>query len=251
MKLSLLVFVFALPACDQVFGLTGYERACDLRTFTGEPAALMAGEDASRDDAGLVVGVAGGLPFELAPGGTAQPIDLGLYVPAGVSLSPEGDVLFYSGELEPPLLQVAHRSGDGPWSLGGAVPAGVFAGAPTASDLGPRHVLVRLHDATPDVQEYVETAQQTWVAIGAPFAVPSVFAPSLLPNGLTLVYASGGTTGSGDAPGVYAAQRDDLGGAFGAPRLVRAGSFTGAQMSPQCDQLVAADGSAQSIEVFP
>jgi hypothetical protein len=250
MKLSyLFILTITVAGCDDVFGLTGYERACELRTFAGAPTQLASGDDVSRDDAGLLVGVSAGLPFEVAPGGTAQPIDLGVYVPVGVSLSPEGDELFYSAEIEPPLLQLAHRAGDDSWTVGGAVPAGRFAGAPTAAELGPRHVLVRTNDATTDVQEYVETDRQTWAATGAVMQVPSVFAPSLLPNGLTLVYA---TTEDADAAGagVYAAQRDSVDDRFGAPRLVRAGTFGAATLSPLCDQLVAADADTHDIEVF-
>jgi hypothetical protein len=234
--------------CDKVFGLTGYEVPCDLHAFTGTPKPVIPVEDAARDDAGLVVGVSGGLPFELAPGSAPQPIDLGIYVPSGVALAPEGDALFFSGAIEPPLLQTAKRLGSGDWVVGGDVPAGVYAGATTAVALGPRRVLARLHDATQDVQEYEQTELGTWQPINGVLSLPSVFAPSLLPNGLTLVFATlaGGSGGSG----VYAAQRDSLDAAFGTPRLVLAGSFNDAAMTSQCSAVAVADRDSGMLEVF-
>jgi hypothetical protein len=239
--------VVALAGCDRVFGLTGYEVPCDLHAFTGSAIPVVAASDVARDDADLILGIADGAPFELAAGGTPQPIDLGVYVPVGLGLAPEGALLLFSGAIEPPLLQSARRVGSGVWVVGGDVPAGVYAGAPTATELGPRRTLVRIDAATADVQEYIQTDLGTWQPIGAVLEVDSLFAPNLLPNGLTMVYA--GTDSAGGAAGVYAAQRAALDGRFGAPRLLYAGAFDSAVLSAQCDALTVGDPTLPSIEV--
>jgi hypothetical protein len=210
----LAVALIALGAgCDLVVGLNDQPRLCSIQRFDraahadvaplpsyDQATPLMPTSFSISGDASRAVVTFNGLPYEIAlPGGAPVAIDLGPYVPAALALAPEGDELFVSAQLEPPLLSAARRDASGTWTLDGVAPAGVYAGTPSALEFGPARILVRLRDAQPDVQEY-ELDGNSWVAIGAPHAVGGMYAPNLTADGLAMTFAADGVAYAATRP---------------------------------------------------
>jgi hypothetical protein len=228
--------VVLLAGCDVAFNVTGYEAKCDLQSFSNNssPRAIATAVDFGiTEDEDLLVGVNDGSFFQMT-GTAVAPVDLGIYPSVAFGLAPEGDRLFLSSVAdEPPRIQSEERHRDGTWEVLGHVPAGVYAGTPSALRYGPRRVLVRLSDAAVGIQEYIESDALTWVPAGPVLAIDAAFAPSLSPNALTMVY-------SGDG-GVFARQRDALDEDFGDPVLLLAGDHRAPVLSPRCDSLFVVD----------
>ena len=155
---------------------------------------------------------------------------------ASLGIAPENDLLVFSGMSEPPTLVVA-RFVDGVWTEDTRLPPkGVFAGSPTSTDFGARRVLVRLRDSRPEIQEY-EDDGTAWRPVGKPQPVDGMFAPSLTPSGLTMVWIQRDADGNNN---VVAANRDSTSDWFGDPVVIlHAFSARAPQLldGKRCDQL--------------
>lgn len=238
---ELLLAALLCGGCDLVVGMSEDERPCGTDTFHGEPTALTEAAAFSIDwdqhNAVLVLGNGLAAQYNL---GTKQqtPIDLGGYVGTALSLSPEGDGLFFTAQIEPPTL-IAAALQKSTWQTGQRVPRGTFAGTPSADVFGPRRVLVRLRDAEPAVQEF-EDQSGIWVAVGDPHDLPGIAAPNLTPNGLTMVYAD-----VGDTPGIFQATRASTSEWFGDPQLVLAGDHLFPQLLGRCSNLYVIDNTTE------
>jgi len=226
-----------LGGCDRVFGLTGLPDPCALDRFDDAAVTdlLVADDFSFTEDRSYGVVVRDGATFEVA-GGDPVPFDLSIYPSRSLGLAPEGELLLYTGSIEPPLLSVAIRE-DGIWRPDDRpAPKGVFAGAPSALDFGPRRTIVQLRDARPEVQEYEEDAGG-WQPVGEPHAIDASGAPNLTPDGLTMAYvvrdSEGNTT-------VVAASRESTDDWFGDPRpLLDAEALRAPQLfgGRSCDEL--------------
>jgi hypothetical protein len=230
--------------CDVAFDVTGYEAKCDLHPFSNNssPRPIATALDFSMsEDASLLVGSTDAGFFEMTNDGAPAAVDLGIYPSVAFALSPEGDQLFLSSVAdEPPRIQSEERLRDEHWAVVGHVPAGVYAGTPSAHRFGPRRVLVRIEQVVPGVQEYIESDIDTWVPTGPVLAIDTVFAPNLSPNALTMVYAGPDATNDNNES-VFARQRDALDEEFGAPVLVLEGVHRAPQLSARCDALYSVD----------
>jgi hypothetical protein len=242
-RVAIVIIALATSGCDLVFGLSGDPRACELGTFEGafgtpiltttDPAMGFDQFTVAWDET-LAIVQANGLPYQLAlPGTTLVPIDLGVYPSMTLALGADGDSLFYSAAIEPPLLQSARHTGDAAWEIGDAVPAGTYAGVPSSSEFGARRILVRLRDGLPDVQEY-EEQKGRWVALGTSHAIDGGLAPNLTPDGLAMSYEAGGVA--------YAATRPTIGDWFGDPVALMAGGHRNPQLFDRCHRLYTLDG---------
>jgi hypothetical protein len=240
--------VLAGGGCDFVFGLEGDPGPCDATSFAAAmPNAITAGEafSISRDQATIVL-QRDGLTYQASPiDADATAIDLGVYSDAAFSMAPEGTSLFYTAMIEPPLLRGALRGSDA-WQLDAPVPGGTFAGTPSADEFGPRRVLVKLHQATDDVQEY-EDDNGVWTPVGDVRQVPTTFAPNLTPTGLTMVYWQY-APGGGDVPdssGVYLASRGSTSEWFGDATLILPGDHRAPQLLGACTALYTIDSTSE------
>lgn len=240
----------SLAACDVVWGLSGEPNACALRSFDGLDAVdMVTGGDrfSVSGNGGLAVVENEGMLFErdLVAEGSPLLLDLGPYSPMSVAMAPEGTLLFHSGAIEPPLLQVAERNADGTWvKADRAPPKGVFAGVPSATDFGPRRVIVRTKFGGPVVQEY-EDDGVAWRPVGEPQPLPGAESGNLTENGLTMVFVELDLVSN--TPSVFAASRDSVSEWFGAPQLLRAGgSASAAQLigKKTCDTLFVSEPGA-------
>ena len=220
------VLLLLLAGCDLAFGVGGDPSPCTLAPFDDAPVdELVAADDFSVDwdqtfaivsrETGTVV-----WSFE----GGEKPIDLGVYVIAGFSLAPEGNALFYTAMIEPPLLQGAVRKGEA-WEVAPALPPGRFAGTPSADVFGPRRVLVTVDGK---LLEFEDDAGR-WVAVGTEHMLEVSRAPNLTPNGLTAVYAG--------ADGIYAMSRPTTNDWFGEPVKILASADRSPQLLGQCERL--------------
>jgi len=236
-----LALTLALGGCDVVLGVDREAEPCDLGAFDPERGAdLGPAEDFSLDwDETFGVVANEGFTYEIDPRTMERtPTDLGPYASVALALAPEGDSLFYTALIEPPVLKGALRADPAAWKLDAGVPAGTFAGTPSADVFGPRRVLVKLRESfDAPVQEY-EDQDGRWVAVGDPLRVPAMRAPHLTPNGLTLVYAS-----VDESPAIVVAQRSSTSAPFGAPTPILAGTFANAQLLGNCKRLYATDRS--------
>jgi hypothetical protein len=227
-------------ACDGVYGLAGDPGPCSATSFAAAtPVDLVAAEDFSitRDRSRAVI-TANGLTAEVAlPSGTITPIDLGVYSDLSFAITPEGDALFYTASIEPPLLQGAVRSG-AQWTLGTRVPPGTYAGTPSADEFGPRRVLVRLRDARELVEEYEDDAG-VWLPVGDPHLVAGAYAPNLTPTGLTMVYAADDPATA--APAVMLATRASVADWFGEAIAILPGAHRSPQLLDVCRELYVVD----------
>lgn len=236
---ELLLAVLLCGGCDLVVGMSEDTRACSDSTFHGEPTSFVEANAFSIDwdeNHALVVSN-NGLAYQVDLHTQQQtPIDLGGYVGSALSLSPEGNGLFFTAMIEPPTLMAAALQ-ESTWHTGQRAPRGTFAGTPSADVFGPRRVLVRLRDAQPAIQEY-EDQSGIWVAVGDPHDLPGIGAPNLTPNGLTMVYAAGDGN-----PGIFQATRASTSEWFGDPQLVLAGEHIWPQLLGRCHDLYVVDGT--------
>jgi len=241
---ELLLAVLLCGGCDLVVGMSEDTHPCGTDTFHGQPTPLIEATAFSIDwdEHDALIGIDSGLTAEYSLVTHEQTVvDLGGYVGTALSLSPEGDGLFFTATVEPPILMAAALQ-KSTWRTGQRVPRGTFAGTPSADVFGPRRVIVRLRDAEPAVQEF-EDQSGIWVAIGDPHDVPGLAAPNLTPNGLTMVYAGGV-----DNPGIFQASRTSTAEWFGDPQLVLAGDHLAPQLLGRCSNLYVIDnGSIRTL----
>lgn len=234
----------SLAGCDLVFGLSGDSAPCEVASFAAAtPEDIAEAEDFSFDwdDTFAVIQNVGAM-YELeSRTKTITPIELGPYNNYGLSLTPEGDALFYTIGIEPPELKGALRGGAAEWRLDAGTPRGTFAGTPSADVFGPRRVMVKMRGGDTAVQEY-EDVSGVWTTVGMPRAMSATAqrAPNLTPNGLTMVYPGFSEVGE---PAVYVAQRASMTAAFGEPMAILDGNFVNAQLVGECSRLYVSDGT--------
>jgi hypothetical protein len=228
--------------CDLVFGVGGDQEPCSLESFeTVAPVDVTTAEMFSVDwDQRFAVLLDSGIAYEhdLATG-TRTSFELTEYSPTGLSLIPEGVALFYTAQIEPPELRGALRASASQWHVAPAVPAGMYAGTPSADAIGPRRVLVKMQMTDPTVQEYEDVAGR-WMPVGEPHPVASQLAPNLTPNGLTMVFSGVDALGNQN---VFAAVRDTIDDWFGDPVVIYPGAYASVQLVDQCRSLYAGDGT--------
>jgi hypothetical protein len=236
----------SLAACDVVWGLSGEPGPCDLTAYDQAIASDLVSNlhvTVAAQAERLVFTNPANQTFEQPlAGGDPIAMSLGVYDPFTLALAPEGELLFHSASLEPPLLQVAERGADGTWRPSTRVPPkGVFAGVPTAADFGDRRVLVRTRFGRPEVQEYVDDGVR-WVPVGEPFEVPGPFAPNLTISGLTMVFTAGEPSTGFQ---VLAANRNSVDDAFGEPSALHRSDveLADAQLAgKRCDTMFVSEG---------
>ena len=229
-----------LAGCDSVFGLTGEAKPCEVGSFAVvTPVDVTAAEAFSFDwDETFGVISIDGSTFEIDPvTSVVTPTDLGPYLSTALSLTPEGDAIFYTANIEPPVLKGALRGNATEWRLDAGVPRGTYAGTPSADVFGPRRVLVKMRVDVDAVQEYEDVAG-TWMTVSAPMPLLANQAPNLTPDGLTMVYPGFSEIGQ---PAVFVAQRSSTKTAFSRPTAVLAGQFSSAQLTQQCKRLYTTD----------
>jgi hypothetical protein len=232
----------SIGGCDVVFGLSHDRDPCDATSFaTATPKDLATAQDFSVSwdrSFAVVSGDLGAFEVTLADG-TTTPIDLGIYNMSGLAMAPEGTSMFFTAVVEPPSLQGALRAGAASWVTTTArLPAGTFAGTPTADEFGPRRVLVRLRDATDQIQEY-EDDDGLWKPHGDVHEVGAMFAPNLTPNGLSMVFA--GTDPTTLEPAVFLATRASIDDWFGDPIAILPGPHRSPQLLDTCKALYVVD----------
>jgi hypothetical protein len=222
-----------LAGCDVVAGVEIERAPCDAGTFAGIPTSdvvAATGFSLSWDRDLLVYSDDRAVFQQRLPGGDPTPIDLGIYDVGELALAPEGDALFFTQQIEPPIVAAALRDGTS-WTFDGVAPAGSFAGTPSSPEFGPRRVLVRLAMGGA-VQEY-EQDGNTWVPVGPTQTVDSAIAPNLTPSGLDMVFAS--------HDGVLVAHRASVGDWFGEPLLILPGEHQFPQLLDRCRELYTLD----------
>ena len=222
-----------LAGCDVVAGVEIERAPCDAGSFADVATSdLVAATGFSLSwDRDLIVYLTDTGAFQQRlPGGDAIAIDLGIYDVGEPALAPEGDALFYTQQIEPPLVVAALRAGTS-WTFDGVAPAGSFAGTPSSPEFGPRRVLVRVAMGGA-VQEY-EQDGNAWVPVGALQAVDSTIAPNLTPSGLDMVFAS--------RDGVLVAHRASVDEWFGEPLLIQPGEHQFPQLLDRCRELYTLD----------
>jgi len=243
---ELALLAVLLGGCDLVFGVDGDATPCEVSSFaSATPVDVTVAEDFSFDwEETFGVVQVDGQQYELSPKDAAlTPIDIGPYQAFGLSLTPEGDALFYTINIEPPTLKGALRGGAAEWRTDAGVPRGTFAGTPSADVFGPRRVMVRMRPGVDldgidqPTQEY-EDQNGVWTPVGPGRVIRTDRAPNLTPDGLTMIYPSFDETGE---PGLYVEQRSSTSAAFGAPVPILAGAFTNAQLLGRCSRLYATD----------
>lgn len=229
-----------LAGCDSVFGLTGEAKPCHISTFAAAtPVEVTPAEDFTFDwDETFGVITSDGRTFQLDPVTAAlTAIDLGPYSSTGLALAPEGDAMFYTAIVEPPMLKGALHGTATEWRLDVGVPRGTYAGTPSADVFGPRRVMVKLRDSDTAVQEYEDVAGK-WTTVGQPVPLLTNVAPNLTPDGLTMIFPGFSAIGQ---PAVFVAQRPAITVAFSEPIAVLAGTFRSAQLTQQCKRLYTSD----------
>lgn len=230
--------VFALllgvcTGCDVVWGLDESPAPCAQASFdNAKPVQLMPAEDFSISwDLSRAV-VLKAVVYEVSPlTGTPMPIDIGPYTPTSLGLSPEGDSLLFTANIEPYTLYAAVR-GNPAWRLDPNVPLGTFAGTPSADAFGPRRVLVRMRDGGP-LQEY-EDDNGLWQPVGGGHDFDGLRSANLTPNGLSMVYTAPQADGTF---AVMMATRTSTSQWFGTPSPILAGYYTSPQLLAQCRSL--------------
>lgn len=246
-QLSLLA-VPGLAACDVVWGLSGEPSACELRSFDGidDREMITDGDQFTVSSSGKRAIVdATGKQFEreLDVEVTVE-ITVGLPTTKFISLGPEGDLLFHSQPAEPMHIEQATRTSDGIWiEAARNPPKGAIAGVPSASEFGPRHVIVRTRGVGSGILEYEEDGD-AWLPVGDEQPFPGALPPNLTPNGLTMVFVDADpATGE---PAVFAANRASVSESFGEPRLLRvtAGGKSGQLLGNSCDTLFVSESGA-------
>jgi hypothetical protein len=192
-----------------------------------------------------VVTVAG-VAKEVSPlSGTPTPIDIGPYTPTSLGLSPEGDSLLFTANIEPYTLYAAVR-GNPDWRLDPNVPLGTYAGTPSADAFGPRRVLVRMRWAGP-LQEY-EDDNGLWKPVGDGHDFDGLESANLTPNGLSMVYAAMQSDGT---QAVMLATRKATSQWFGTPAVILTGEHSSPQLLDQCRSLYVIDPSDPNVIAEP
>jgi hypothetical protein len=141
-------------------------------------------------------------------------------------------------------VKAALRVGSATWNMHGLAPVGTYAGTPTADELGPRRVLVRL-EYSDEIQEFEEAGGQ-WVAVGDRHPVVGMGAPNLTPNGLDMVWS---VADANIPSAVYIAHRENRDAWFGDPVPILAGVYFGPQLLDRCSQLFAASSAGDELVV--
>jgi hypothetical protein len=230
-----------IGGCDFVFGVTSDRDPCQPTSFaTATPTDITTASAFSISwDRSLAIVQSDTVTFEMTLADRMQvPIDLGGYDTLGFALAPEGTSMFFTEVVEPPNLVGALRAGAGEWATTTArLPAGTYAGTPTADEFGPRRVLVRLHEATDQVQEY-EDDNGVWKPHGDVHEVPTLIGPNLTPNGLSMVYSPADPTVE---QAVYLATRASIDDWFGDPVAILPGTHVAPQLLDTCKALYVVD----------
>lgn len=234
--------------CDVVLGLDDHPAPCSQASFAqAMPARVMNAEQFSIAwDQSRAVVIVNGQAMELSPlTGTPTRIDLGPYTPTSLGLSPEGDSLLFTADIEPPTLHAAVGGGTD-WRLDSNVPVGTYAGTPSADAFGPRRVLVRIH-RTGMLQEY-EDDNGLWKPVGDPQPFDGQWSANLTPNGLTMVY----TARQMDSTlAVMMATRTSMSQAFGPASVILPGDHAQPQLLDQCKSLYVIDPGDPAVENEP
>ena len=238
-RIALGLALAAAGGCDLVLGVDAQTAPCGDESFASAARTdVMVADDFSLSWArDRIVYESGGIVYEMSlPGGEPAVIDAMVYPPSALALAPEGDALFATAQIEPPVLTAAVRTGPARWEVDGVVPIGTIAGTPSAVEFGPRRVLVRLRPRIPEVQEYEADGNQ-WRPIGETHAIPGDRAPNLTPGGLDVVYDDR----FADQPAVYIAHRSSIDAKFGPPTAILPGAHTSPQLLGRCRSLYTAD----------
>jgi hypothetical protein len=225
--------------CNLVLGVGSDPRPCADESFSSAAPTDLAVADmfsVSWDRDRMVYAFAGTIYEKALPGGEPTAIDATVYMPLALALAPEGDAMFVTAQVEPPLLQAAVRGDAARWTSDGIVPTGTLAGSPSAAEFGPRRVLVRLRFDRPEVQEY-EAVDNRWQPVGDVHAIGGTYAPNLTPSGLDMVYSDV----SSDGPAVFVAHRPTTAVWFGAPVAILAGAHAFPQLLDRCHTLYTVD----------
>ena len=245
-----------LAGCDQIVGLDAEVVPCSIAELDPDRGVDVVPAAASSIDwferFAIVRSSADELAQYTLPNGPSTPIDVGIYRHEALALVPEGDALFFTAPIEPPVLQGAVRDGDA-WRLVSELPVGTMAGTPSAREFGPRRVLVRLRAPNPEVQEF-EEVEGRWQPVGEVRLLDGHDGPNLTPNGLTLAYFGrqeltdeGGTS---LLEGVFIAGRATVDEPFGEPKLVLAGSYNSPQLLGRCSRLYVVDTQNSVLRRF-
>ena len=229
----------ALAGCDSVVGLDDPLPHCSAATFdTAKTTDMVSADDFSvswSSQRGVVVLNAVATEVSLKDNSQTA-IDLGVpYNLQALGLSPEGDALLFTANIEPLTLYAAVRSTSG-WRLDPNVPVGTFAGAPSEDAIGPRRLLVRMREGG-ELQEY-EDQGGLWKPIGAQHDFGGLFSANLSENALTMVYE--GTQDDG-TPAVFEATRTTTSDWFGTPTVILAGDHRDPQLVNACHSLFVLD----------
>jgi hypothetical protein len=251
--------LLALAGCDVVFQLDTEVRACesspiDPATATDLAPAELASIDAAQQFAIVRDPTLMLRQIDLASGeATAEGLELGAYNALSLALVPEGDALFFTAAIEPPVLQGAVRDGDGWRTANDLLPTGTAAGTPSARAFGARRLLVRLVRDAADVQEF-EEVEGRWRPVGSPLAMLGTDGPNLTPNGLTAVFTARspivGEDGEVTAAGIYLTSRAGIDAPFGPPSLILEGGYNSPQLLDQCKHLYAVDDATFTLRRF-
>lgn len=228
--------------CNLVLGVSSETAPCDDASFAAAAGTRITRAEAFSVswDQDQVLYSADGITYDRPlPSGDPIAVDAVLYVAMALALSPEGDAMFVTAEIEPPVLQAAIRSSATHWTTDAIVPRGTLAGAPSAAEFGARRVLVRLRVDQPAVQEY-EAAGDHWQPIGDVHPIGGPAVPNLTPNGLDMVYEDADASG----PAVFVAHRRSIDTWFGDPVAILPGEHRFPQLLGRCRTLYALDTRA-------
>ena len=232
----------ASGGCDVVFGVDSDRDPCDVSSFaTATPRDIAPAASFSISwDRSLAVIQTDIQTVEMTlDDGVQTPIDLGAYNMLGLAMAPEGTSMFFTEAVEPPALTGALRAGAGAWVTTTArLPAGTYAGTPTADELGPRRVLVQLRDSIDQIQEY-EDDSGFWMPHGEVHEVAGQFAPNLTPNGLSMVY-TGFDPMTGELA-IFIATRASIDEWFGDAVVILPGPHSSPQLLDTCKALYVVD----------
>ncbi|MBV8762574.1 MAG: hypothetical protein JO257_35140 [Deltaproteobacteria bacterium] len=199
-----------------------------------------------------ITGMSGWLFERDASFANPQMIDLGPYLIATPSVTPEGDELFYTPSIEPMMLHTAHRIAPDQWIDMHDAPPGAMAGRPSAGPM--RRVFVDANGVGLGWQEYKQTASG-WTAVGAPVDATALFGADhggsqlgLSDDGLLLLFTA-------SAPGDFTlryAVRTSLDEPFQTSTLLLDGVHRDASLSEDCTTLTTIEGQnvGEAIERF-
>jgi len=245
---SLALVLSALAGCDSVIGLDEPLPHCSGAAFdTAKTTDIVSADDFSVSwsaQRGIVI--LSGVPYELSLADNTQTeIDLGVpYSAQSLALSPEGDSLLFTANIEPLTMYAALRS-SATWRLDSNVPVGTYAGTPSEDAIGPRRILVRMRMGG-ELQEY-EDQGGLWKPVGGQHDFGGLFSANLTENALTMVYQ--GTQDDG-TPAVFEATRTSTSDWFGTPKVILAGDHKEPQLVDTCHKLFVIDAMPED-SYFP